>query len=112
MPITLSFLLALHGMPLVKRMGQGPWRKCEHEPRNIAEKRPPYGEDYQIGCILLEQPFFFEEKDWIPAPADWKQPIVQGKGYDTMTGLGKKLWDDVQLRLQARKDLWEEARLS
>jgi putative restriction endonuclease len=75
-------------------------------------KAPSYGEDYQIGCILLEQPFFFEEKEWIPVPADWKQPIVQGKGYDTATGVGKKLWEDVQLRIQARKDLWEEARLS
>jgi len=75
-------------------------------------KAPSHGEDYQIGCILLQQPFFFEEKEWIPAPADWKQPIVQGKGYDTATGLGKKLWDDVQLRLQTRKDLWEEARVT
>ena len=28
-------------------------------------KAPTLGEDYQIGCILLQQPFFFEEKDWI-----------------------------------------------
>ena len=75
-------------------------------------KVAPQGEDYQIGCILLEQPFFFQENEWIPAPADWKHPIVQGKGYDTATGLGKKLWDDVQLRLQARKDLWKETRLT
>jgi putative restriction endonuclease len=75
-------------------------------------KTPSHGEDYQIGCILLQQPFFFKEKDWIPAPADWKQPIVQGKGYDTAAGVGKKLWDDVRVRLQARKDLWEEARVA
>ncbi len=25
-------------------------------------------EDYEIGCILLEQPAFFEESDWIEAP--------------------------------------------
>jgi putative restriction endonuclease len=75
-------------------------------------KVPALGEDYKIGCILLEQPFFFEEKDWIRVPTDWKQPIVQGKGYDTASGLGKKLWEDVQLRLQARKDLWEEARIA
>jgi putative restriction endonuclease len=75
-------------------------------------KAPNPGEDYQIGCILLQQPFFFEEKDWISAPADWKQPIVQGKSYDTSTGLGKKLWENVQLRLQARKDLWEEQKIA
>jgi putative restriction endonuclease len=71
-----------------------------------------HGEDYRVGCILLEQPFFFYERDWIPVPADWKRPIVQGKGYDTASGVGKKLWDDVQVRLQAKVDLWKEARLT
>lgn len=75
-------------------------------------KAPSPAEDYQIGCILLEHPFFFEKRDWIPVPVDWKRPIVQGKGYDTTIGLGKKLWGDIQLRLQARKDLWEEARIA
>lgn len=86
------------------------------EMRRLIEKHrriaSPSGEDYQIGCILLEQPFFLRERDWIQVPSDWKPNIVQGKSYDTIIGLGKKLWDDVQLRLQARKDLWEEARLS
>jgi putative restriction endonuclease len=75
-------------------------------------KAPSHGEDFQIGCILLEQPFFFDERDWIPVPPDWKRPIVQGKSYDTTTVLGKRLWDDVQVRLQARKDLWKEAKLT
>jgi putative restriction endonuclease len=75
-------------------------------------KTPNLGEDYQIGCILLQQPFFIEEKYWIPAPPDWKQPIVQGKGYDTSTGFGKKLWEDVQLHLQAKKDLWKDQKIA
>ena len=65
-------------------------------------------EDYQIGCILLEQPFFFEREDWIPVPADWSPNIVQGKSYDTSIGLGQKLWEDIQSRLQARKGLWQD----
>ena len=68
--------------------------------------------DYQIGCILLEQPFFFRAADWIPVPSDWKPNIVQGKTYETSSVLGKKLWDDVQLRLQTRKDIWAEAKVS
>src|SRR5688500_12142999 len=27
-------------------------------------------EDPQIGCIILDEPFFFDERDWIPIPAD------------------------------------------
>jgi len=41
----------------------------------------PY-QDYQIGCILLEQPFFLPEEKWIPATDDWPKNIVSGKTYD------------------------------
>jgi putative restriction endonuclease len=86
------------------------------EMRRLIEKHRPgvssTAEDYQIGCILLAQPFFLKETDRIPVPSDWKPNIVQGKGYDTTAGLGKKLWEDVQLRLQARKGLWKEAKLT
>ncbi len=75
-------------------------------------KTPTPGEDYHIGCILLQKPFFFKERDWIQVPSDWRPNIVQGKSYDAAAGLGKKLWEDVLLRLQARKDLWEEARIT
>lgn len=44
--------------------------------------------DYNIGCILLEQPFFLPENQWIPIPTDWKSNIVQGKTYDLTTEPG------------------------
>lgn len=58
--------------------------------------------DYKIGCVLLEQPFFFKENEWISVPADWSRNIVRGKKYDLDTGLGKILWDEVRLRLQEK----------
>jgi putative restriction endonuclease len=39
-------------------------------------------DDYRIGCILLESPFFFDRADWVPLP-DWKREIVRGRGYDS-----------------------------
>lgn len=68
----------------------------------------PSSEDYHIGCILLEQPFFFRQEDWIPAPGDWHPNIVQGKTYDLSSGLGKRLWEQVQIRLQAMPRLLQE----
>jgi putative restriction endonuclease len=56
-------------------------------------------EDPQIGCILLEEPFFFEESDWIPIPGDFKQGIQMGKGYEMESGTGLGLWQDVRERL-------------
>jgi putative restriction endonuclease len=64
-------------------------------------RREPSTIDYQIGCILLEQPFFFRHEDWIPAPEDFHPNIVQGKTYDLTSGIGKRLWEQVEIRLRA-----------
>jgi putative restriction endonuclease len=64
-------------------------------------------EDYSIGCILLESPFFFERKDWIPVP-DWPKQIVRGKGYEAEIEPGKSLLKRVQIILQSRHILSEE----
>jgi putative restriction endonuclease len=57
-------------------------------------------EDYVVGCLILEDPFFLDEADWIPAPPDWKPNIVRGKAYDLTSMVGRRLWDQV---LNARR---------
>jgi len=57
-------------------------------------------EDYSVGCILLTAPFFFDEKDWIPMPADYSRNIQTGKRYDLATGTGAALWAEVRQRLE------------
>jgi putative restriction endonuclease len=57
--------------------------------------RGPANEDYVVGCLILEDPFFFEQGDWIPAPPDWERNIVQGKTYDLNSMVGRRLWDQV-----------------
>lgn len=56
-----------------------------------------------IGCVILLDPFFFNENDWIPPPKDFDKNIVQGKTYDLRSSPGKELWDAVLLRLHGRK---------
>ena len=53
-------------------------------------------EDYQIGCIILTQPFFFPREQWIPIPPDFSLNIVQAKTYDLTIGHGRKLWEQVR----------------
>jgi len=60
---------------------------------------PQPHEDYQIGCIILEQPFFLEERDWIPVPPDFARNIVQGKTYDMASRPGEALWGAVRTGL-------------
>lgn len=57
--------------------------------------------DPSIGCIILSSPFYFDENDWIPVPADWSRNIVQGKTYDTGQPLGQALFEQVLARLRS-----------
>jgi putative restriction endonuclease len=54
----------------------------------------------QIGCIVLTNPIFFEEKDWIKTPENWAKSIVQGKAYTTDEEIGRKIWDQVEFLLE------------
>jgi putative restriction endonuclease len=62
---------------------------------------PDPKQDYTVGCIILQSPFFFDESEWIPAPPDFSLNIVQGKTYDADTAAGRALWEAVRLRMQA-----------
>ncbi|MBN2183701.1 MAG: HNH endonuclease [Candidatus Krumholzibacteriota bacterium] len=55
--------------------------------------------DPEIGCTILNEPFFFPKEYWIPVPDGWSQNIVTGKTYDTKNAIGGKLWDQVLYNL-------------
>lgn len=55
--------------------------------------------DFEIGCRILTQPFFFAEADWIPVPPSWAMNIVSFKTYNTADVEGLALWDAVNARL-------------
>jgi len=57
-------------------------------------------QDYTIGCIILQDPFFFDDRDFIPVPPDFHSTVVQGKTYDTTSENGRALWEAIQSRLQ------------
>ena len=65
-------------------------RKYRGEPTSL---------DPDIGCVLLNEPFFFPEELWLSEPPDWSRQIVRGKGYDTSETLGATLWDSVVERM-------------
>ncbi len=55
--------------------------------------RPQPHEDYQIGCILLQRPFFLPREAWIPGPPGWSTNIVQGRTYSDGQAETRRLWD-------------------
>jgi putative restriction endonuclease len=64
------------------------------EPNNSIDNYPI------IGCLILSNPMFFNEPDWLQTPIDWQPNLVQGKKYDSNIGYGKILWDKIELLLQ------------
>lgn len=59
--------------------------------------------DPVIGCIILTEPFFFGEQDWIKRPHDFALNIVQRKTYDSNEPNGAKVWRQVDERLTSRR---------
>lgn len=55
--------------------------------------------DFAIGCRILTQPFFFDEREWIPVPASFAPQIVTFKTYNTGNAEGLALWDAVNERM-------------
>lgn len=68
--------------------------------------------DPHIGVIVLAEPFFFEEAEWIPVPEDWSLHLVQGKSYDTSEEMGHRLWAQVRERLNQKVQPTTQAQLS
>ncbi len=49
-------------------------------------------EDFRLGCILLIEPKFFADDEWIPEPTDFARNSPPGEGYDLTAGEGERVW--------------------
>jgi putative restriction endonuclease len=54
-----------------------------------------------VGCVVLGDPFFFDDDAWIAIPPDWSPNIVRGKHYSLNDDVGARLWREVALRMRA-----------
>jgi putative restriction endonuclease len=112
------FLFKLHS-PINKIVGGGYFVKAEQLPLSLAwdafgnkngadnfitlrnsinSYRNSSEADPSIGCIILNEPFFFKEDQWIDVPESFAKNIVTGKTYDTTEYDGGKIWDAVSER--------------
>lgn len=67
-------------------------------------KTPIEQTTHEVGCLVISQPFFLDEPQWIPPPPDWRPNIVQGKTYDLETFAGQRLWEQVQEAISRTED--------
>lgn len=71
-------------------------RRIERYRRGV----PARFDDYEIGCIMLAEPFFLPPDAWIDLP-NWHANIVRGKTYDLSVQPGRSIWDRVKSTLRA-----------
>lgn len=64
---------------------------------------PDPHEDHVVGCIILTNLFFFDREEWIRVPEGFSSHIQVGKGYDTTEPEGRRLWEEVRIRLQGQR---------
>ncbi len=48
---------------------------------------------HRVGCIMVAQPVFFADGDWVEQPRDWKKNVVSGAGYELSEGEGRRIWE-------------------
>jgi putative restriction endonuclease len=56
---------------------------------------------YEIGCLMISSPVFFDEGNWVRQPLDWKAQIVSGRGQDVTAGDGARILHECMERLEA-----------
>ena len=57
----------------------------------------------EVGCILVTQPVFFKEDDWVGQPGDWAPNIVANKGYNVSDGEGRRIFDECLDRWRSQR---------
>ena len=62
---------------------------------------PDQLKQYKIGCVMISQPAFFAQSDWVSEPQGFSRNIVRGAGYDLETGEGRRIWDACLERVRA-----------
>jgi putative restriction endonuclease len=50
----------------------------------------------EVGCIILNRPFFLPRDRWVRPPEDWAPNIVQGKTYQDSEPIGARVWHEVR----------------
>jgi putative restriction endonuclease len=68
--------------------------------RRRRRERDDAGLDYKVGCIILAEPTFFAERDWIDQPRDWHPNTEVGRTQGLTQGEGLRIWQAVMDRLR------------
>ncbi len=63
---------------------------------------------YEIGCLMVCEPVFFEPHEWVAAPADWNPHTQVGRHEDLARGEGMRIYRECRERARAYTSLAAE----
>src|SRR5690606_31025992 len=78
-----------------KRNGADSYGQFYNKIKLYRDASNPLEKNSNIGCIVLTNPVFFDEEDWITMPNNWSRNIVQGKTYNTENEYDGIYWNKV-----------------
>lgn len=61
-----------------------------------------------IGCIIIVNPIFFDEPDWIPQPDDWPPRNLRPMRYGLESGEGARVWQECVARMASHMSAVKE----
>ena len=54
--------------------------------------------DQVVGCLMISEPVFFDQGDWVKQPEDWARQNVRGEYYDLSVGEGLRIYLECRAR--------------
>ena len=55
---------------------------------------------HRVGCVMVSQPVFFADGEWVEQPKDWHKNVVSGAGYDLSSrAKGSRIWEECRARV-------------
>ncbi len=76
---------------------------CARIERYRRGQPPDPAKQYRVGCLMVSQPVFFAEADWVKEPAGFSRNIVRGAGLELAVGEGRRIWEACLDRVRARR---------
>ncbi len=55
----------------------------------------------RVGCVVIGQPIFFRESEWVRQPRDWPLHTQKGMRYELSHGEGRRVLEECRLRADA-----------
>lgn len=81
---------------------------CRRIERYRRGQAPDPQRHYKVGCIMISEPVFFGDAEWVREPQGFSRNIVRGAGFDLGEGEGRRMWEECRVRARVEVPIARE----